>query len=105
MGHCRENASKVMIELLGSYTESTAAQAKDDARRCVVTSLADPSTYLLDHLLTLKPVQQLKGDKIHDVSPRRPPQLTARLSVRRPLTHCGTVCDIVSYIGAIYREK
>lgn len=64
----RDNASKVMIELLGSYTESTASQAKDDAHKCVITSLADPNTFLLDHLLTLKPVQSLEGDKLHEVS-------------------------------------
>lgn len=57
-----------MIELLGSYTESTASQAKDDARKCLMTSLADPNTFLLDHLLTLKPVKSLEGEKIHDVS-------------------------------------
>ena len=57
-----------MIELLGSYTESTASQARDDARKCVITSLADPNTFLLDHLLTLKPVQSLEGDKLYEVN-------------------------------------
>lgn len=57
-----------MIELLGSYTESTASQAKDDAHKCVVASIADPNTFLLDHLLTLKPVKLLEGDKIYEVS-------------------------------------
>ena len=69
--HClhlyRENASKVMIELLDSYTESTASQARDDAHKCVVSSIADPNTFLLDHLLTLKPVKLLEGEKIYEV--------------------------------------
>ena len=56
-----------MIELLDSYTESTASQARDDARKCVVSSIADPNTFLLDHLLTLKPVKLLEGDKIYEV--------------------------------------
>lgn len=64
---CSENASKVMIELLGSYTESTASQAKHDAQRCIVSAIADPNTYLMDHLLTLKPVKQLEGEKIYEV--------------------------------------
>lgn len=63
-----ENASKVMIELLGSYTESTASQARDDAQRCIISAIADPNTYLMDHLLTLKPVKQLEGEKIYEVS-------------------------------------
>lgn len=64
----REDASKVMIELLDSYTESTASQAQDDARKCIISSIADPKTFLLDHLLTLKPVKLLEGKKIYEVS-------------------------------------
>lgn len=56
-----------MLELLGTYTESTASQAKDDAQKCIVSTLADPNTFLMDHLLALKPVQMLEGDKIHEV--------------------------------------
>ncbi|XP_064601463.1 eukaryotic translation initiation factor 3 subunit M-like [Liolophura sinensis] len=62
-----ENATKVMIELLGTYTEDNASQARDDAHRCIVTCLADPNTYLMDHLLTLKPVKFLEGELIHDL--------------------------------------
>ena len=36
--------------------------------RCIVTCIADPNTYLMDHLLTLKPVKFLEGELIHDVS-------------------------------------
>ena len=63
----REKATKVMIKLLGLYTEENASQARDDAQRCIVTSLKDPNTFLLDHLLTLKPVKFLEGEPIHDV--------------------------------------
>lgn len=62
-----ELASKVMIELLSTYTEDNASQARDDAHRCIVSCLADPSTFLLDHLLPLKPVRFLEGELIHDL--------------------------------------
>jgi len=62
-----ELASKVMIELLGTYTEENASHARDDAHRCIVTSLGDPHMFLMDHLLTLKPVKFLEGEAIHDL--------------------------------------
>ena len=60
-----ELAAQVMVELLASYTEETASQARSDAHKCIVSSLADPNTFLLDHLLTLKPVKILEGEPIH----------------------------------------
>uniref|UniRef100_A0A3Q3XEE9 Eukaryotic translation initiation factor 3 subunit M n=1 Tax=Mola mola TaxID=94237 RepID=A0A3Q3XEE9_MOLML len=63
-----EPAAKVMVELLGSYTEDNASQARVDAHRCIVRALKDPNTFLIDHLLTLKPVRFLEGELIHDVS-------------------------------------
>jgi len=62
-----EQASKVMIELLSTYTEENASQARDDAHRCIVSFLSDPNTFLMDHLLNLKPVQFLEGELIHDL--------------------------------------
>lgn len=62
-----EHASKVMLELLGTYTTENASQARDDAHRCIIASLADPSTFIMDHLLTLKPVRFLEGELIHDL--------------------------------------
>lgn len=62
-----ELASKVMIELLGTYTEDNASQAREDAHKCIVACLCDPSTFLMDHLLTLKPVRFLEGELIHDL--------------------------------------
>ena len=43
-----------MIELLGTYTTENASQAREDAHRCIIASLADPHTYIMDHLLSLK---------------------------------------------------
>lgn len=62
-----ETASKVMIELLGTYTDDNASHARDDAMKCIVTALADPNTFLLDPLLSLKPVRFLEGELIHDL--------------------------------------
>lgn len=62
-----ELASKVMIELLGTYTDENASYAREDAIKCIVTALADPTTFLLDPLLSLKPVRFLEGELIHDL--------------------------------------
>lgn len=56
-----------MIELLGTYTEENASQARTDAQKCIVSSLADPTTFLMDNLLALKPVKILEGELIHDL--------------------------------------
>lgn len=60
-----EMASKVMVELLSTYTEQNASQARNDAQKCIVATLADPNTFLMDHLLTLKPVKVLEGELLH----------------------------------------
>jgi len=60
-------ASSVMLELLGTYTTENASQARDDAHRCIIASIADPKTFILDHLLSLKPVRFLEGELIHDL--------------------------------------
>lgn len=62
-----ELAAKVMIELLGTYTTENASVAREDAMKCIVTALADPHTFLLDPLLSLKPVRFLEGELIHDL--------------------------------------
>lgn len=56
-----------MIELLGTYTDANASVAREDAMKCIVTALADPNTFLLDPLLSLKPVRFLEGELIHDL--------------------------------------
>ncbi|CAG9764598.1 unnamed protein product [Ceutorhynchus assimilis] len=62
-----EQAAKVMIELLGTYTDKTASHAREDAICCITSAIADPKTFLLDPLLSLKPVHILKGQLIHDL--------------------------------------
>ena len=56
-----------MMELLGTYTTENASQAREDAHRCVIAALADPTTFLLDPLLALKPVKFLEGEIIYDL--------------------------------------
>lgn len=60
-------AAKVMIELLSTYTAENASSAKKDAHRCIVTALADPNTFLLDPLLSLKPISFLKGEPVYEL--------------------------------------
>lgn len=67
LGNQSEQAAKVMIELLGTYTTENASYAREDAIRCIIAALADPNTFLLDPLLALKPVRFLKGELIHDL--------------------------------------
>ena len=62
-----DQAGKVMVDLLGTYTTENASEAKEEAQRCIVASLADPNTFLFDHLLNLKPVKFLEGQLIHDL--------------------------------------
>jgi len=62
-----DEAGRVMIELLGTYTTENASQAREEAQRCIIASLADPNTFLLDHLLQLKPVKFLEGELIHQL--------------------------------------
>ena len=51
--------------LLASGRSEEAGQVM--AQRCIVASLADPNTFLFDHLLSLKPVKCLAGELIHDL--------------------------------------
>lgn len=62
-----EDAGRVMVDLLGTYTTENASQAREEAQRCIIASLADPNTFLFDHLLSLKPVSFLSGELIHDL--------------------------------------
>jgi translation initiation factor 3 subunit M len=65
-GHT-ESANKVLVALLGTFTDETASSGRQEALRAIVASIADPGTLLLDHLLTLKPVKVLEGELIHDL--------------------------------------
>ena len=62
-----DQAGKVMVDLLGTYTTENASETKEEAQRCIVARLAYPNTFLFDHLLNLKPVKFLEGQLIHDL--------------------------------------
>ncbi|ETN86704.1 PCI domain protein [Necator americanus] len=55
-----DQAAKVMIMLLGTYTEEDAAQAREDAIECVRTAVVDPKSFSFDHLQRLCAVKALK---------------------------------------------
>merc|ERR1712059_101441 len=62
-----EDAGRVMVDLLGTYTTEHGSEAREEAQRCIIASLADPNTFLFDHLLNLKPVKFLEKELIHDL--------------------------------------
>lgn len=49
-----------MTALLGTYTETDAATARDDAMECVRTAVVDPKSFSFDHLERLSAVKALK---------------------------------------------
>lgn len=60
-------ASKVMIALLEGYSQESASQAADDAKRYIIRSLSDANTYLYDEVMNLKPVGALEGEPLHQL--------------------------------------
>ena len=62
-----EEAAKVMVELLSTYSDENASEVKDDAKSCIVSLLGRPNVLIMDHLLTLPPVAALEGEPIHQV--------------------------------------
>ncbi|CAJ0962817.1 unnamed protein product, partial [Mesorhabditis belari] len=55
-----DQAAKVMLELLGTYTSANAAAAQEDARECVRTAVVDPKSFSFDHLVRLDAVHHLQ---------------------------------------------
>lgn len=62
-----EEATKVMVELLRTYSDENALEVKDDAKNCIVSLLGRPNVFILDFLLTLPPVAALQGELIHEL--------------------------------------
>jgi len=56
-----------LVETLSTYTEENASLAEKDAVNCIKSFLKDPDTFLMDHLLALKPVMFLEGKPIFDL--------------------------------------
>lgn len=62
-----EEATKVMVELLRTYSDENASEVKDDARNCVVSLLGRPNVLIMDFLLALPPVAALQGEPIYQL--------------------------------------
>lgn len=56
----------VMIDLLRLLHGGRRPEAGEEAQRCVLAALADP-TLLLDHLLSLKPAPVARGHARHQL--------------------------------------
>lgn len=58
---------RVMVELLSTYEDHDAKEASQDAIKCISFAISDPNTYLMDHLIPLKPIKALEGQPIHEL--------------------------------------
>jgi translation initiation factor 3 subunit M len=62
-----EEATKMMLELLSTFTEESASEAKVDAENCIKDFISRPDVFMMDNLLSLKPVQALAGSPWHQL--------------------------------------
>ncbi|XP_022700792.1 eukaryotic translation initiation factor 3 subunit M-like isoform X2 [Varroa jacobsoni] len=58
---------RVMVELLSTYQDHDAAEANQDAIKCIAFAISDPNTYLMDHLIPLKPIKALENQPINEL--------------------------------------
>jgi len=63
-GKDSDEATKVMLEILGTYNDKGSSEAKEDALQCILHCINKPDVYIMDHLLQLKPVVALEGQPI-----------------------------------------
>ena len=62
-----ENAIEALVQLLRLYTENEAVEAKSDAHLCVISHIAHPKIFVMDHLLDLHPIRALDGQLIYEL--------------------------------------
>ncbi|EUB58214.1 Eukaryotic translation initiation factor 3 subunit M [Echinococcus granulosus] len=60
-------ATQAMINLLSTYSEGNAAGARDDALKCILAVIQDPSFLSHNRLMSLKPVQFLEGEPLLEI--------------------------------------
>lgn len=89
-----------MVELLSTYTQENASQARDDAHRCVLAAIADPSTFLLDPLLSLPPVIFLEGELIHDLL-----HIFVSGTLSKYLEFCETYATFIDKLGLNHEQS
>ncbi len=58
---------RLLKELVQTYTEENAQRGKEYAEALIVHSVSDPSSFVLDDLLTFPAVKVLEGEKVHEV--------------------------------------
>ena len=58
----------ILKELLLTYTEVDADEAKGFAEELVVMVVSDPSSFIFDDILELAPVKKLADTPVHNVS-------------------------------------
>lgn len=56
-----EKAIAALVRLLKLYTENEGVEAKSDAHICVISHIAHPAIFVMDHLLDLHPIRALDG--------------------------------------------
>lgn len=62
-----EKAIKALVHLLKLYGENEGVEAKADAHICVISHIAQPNIFIMDHLLDLHPIKALDGQLIHEL--------------------------------------
>lgn len=58
---------RILKELLLTYTEADAGEAKGYAEKLILLVVSDPTYFVFDEILELEPVKTLENEKIHNV--------------------------------------
>jgi len=62
-----EKAIQALVRLLKLYAENEGVDAKSDAHICVISHIAHPTIFVMDHLLDLHPIRALDGQLSHEL--------------------------------------
>jgi len=62
-----EKAIQALVRLLKLYSENEGVEAKSDAHICVISHIAHPKIFVMDHLLDLHPIRALDGQLSHEL--------------------------------------
>jgi len=62
-----EKAIQALVLLLKLYSENEGVEAKPDAHICVISHIAHPNIFVMDHLLDLHPIRALDGQLSHEL--------------------------------------
>lgn len=62
-----EKAIHALVRLLKLYSENEGVEAKSDAHICVISHIAHPKIFVMDHLLDLHPIRALDGQLSHEL--------------------------------------